>query len=234
MTGPQDAASFDAYATSYHAELDKALSVSGETAAFFARERVRWLAGRLERHGRLIRRAMDFGCGTGSSAPLILEALGADSILGVDTSSALLEAARRDHESPQVSFVATEQYAPQGEMDLVYCNGVFHHIPESGRPGAVEYIRRALRPGGLFALWENNPWNPGTRYIMRRTPFDRDARTLSPPQARRLLKDGGFQPLETTFRFIFPHLLRCLRFLEPRLARAPLGGQYQVLAIKPS
>ena len=37
----------------------------------------------------------------------------------------------------------------------------------------------ALRPGGLFAFWENNPWNPGTRLVMSRIPFDRDAITLS-------------------------------------------------------
>jgi hypothetical protein len=25
---------------------------------------------------------------------------------------------------------------------------------------AVDYVYRSLRPGGLFAFWENNPWNP--------------------------------------------------------------------------
>ena len=37
----------------------------------------------------------------------------------------------------------------------------------TSRAGATRRWRRfvrALRPGGLFALWENNPWNPGTRW----------------------------------------------------------------------
>jgi hypothetical protein len=52
---------------------------------------------------------------------------------------------------------------------------------------------RSLRPGGLFAPWENNPWNPNTRYVMSRIPFDRDATTLSPPKAVGLLRQNGFQ-----------------------------------------
>jgi hypothetical protein len=91
-----------------------------------------------------------------------------------------------------------------------------------------------LRPGAIFAFWENNPWNPGTRYVMRRVPFDRDAVTLSPPEARRWLRSAGFEILRTDFLFIFPRPLRWLRRLEPILSRAPLGGQYQVLCRKRS
>jgi SAM-dependent methyltransferase len=116
---------------------------------------------------------------------------------------------------------------------LVYCNGVFHHIPPTERAQAVNYIWRSLRPGGLFALWENNPWNPGTRYVMSRIPFDRDAITLSPPEAGSLLRRGGFHVLRTDSLFLFPKLLKCLRWIEPFLSRMPLGGQYQVLCRKP-
>ena len=68
-------------------------------------------------------------------------------------------------------------------MNLAYCNGVFHHIPLVERSAAVACVNRALRAGGLFALWENNPWNPGTRYVMAHCDFDRDAITLTPPGA---------------------------------------------------
>ena len=91
---------------------------------------------------------------------------------------------------------------------------------------------RALRPGGLFAFWENNPWNPGTRMIMRRIPFDRDAVMVAPAAARRLLIDGGLEVVSTEFRFYFPAPLRRLRPLEPHLRRLPLGAQYLVLARK--
>ena len=46
-------------------------------------------------------------------------------------------------------------------------------------PDICGFVRQGLRPGGVFALWENNPWNPGTRLVMRRIPFDRNAVLLS-------------------------------------------------------
>jgi hypothetical protein len=84
----------------------------------------------------------------------------------------------------------------------------------------------------VFAVFENNPWNPGTRLVMRRIPFDRDAETLSPPAGRRLLRSAGFEVLRTDFVFFFPRALHILRPLERRLARLPLGAQYLVLARK--
>ena len=115
---------------------------------------------------------------------------------------------------------------------MVFCNGVFHHILPAERAAAVDYIFHNLRPGGIFAFWENNPWNPGTRYVMSRIPFDRDAITLSPPTARRLLCDGGFEIERTDFLFLFPRALGWLRGIEPLVCRLPLGAQYQVLARK--
>jgi len=112
----------------------------------------------------------------------------------------------------------------------VFSNGTFHHIPPAERPGALAFIHRNLKPGGLFALWENNPWNPGTRWIMSRIEFDRDAITLSPPYARAMLRGNGFDVLESTSCFFFPAALKALRGLEPALKGIPLGAQYLVLA----
>jgi hypothetical protein len=81
-----------------------------------------------------------------------------------------------------------------------------------------------LKPGGWFCFWENNPWNPGTRIVMSRIPFDRDAVTLSAPQASRLLRAAGFTVVTTDFLFIFPNFLRHCRPVEPWLCRLPLGA----------
>ena len=117
---------------------------------------------------------------------------------------------------------------------MAYCNGVFHHIDPTDRPAAVRYVWKALRPGGVFAFWENSPWNPGTRLVMRRIPFDRDAVLLAAPAARRLLEGNGFEVVRTDFTFVFPNFLKALRRVEKRLARLPLGAQYLVLARKPA
>ena len=147
------------------------------------------------------------------------------SLCWASTSSAKsLDVARRTYRSADAQFLLFNQYQPRERIDLVYCNGVFHHIPLSGRAAVIDYIHRLLRPGGLFALWENNPWNPGARYVMSRIPFDRDAITLTPPEARGLLRGGGFQILRTDFLFIFPRMLSWLRAVEPSLSQLPFGG----------
>lgn len=224
---------FDAYAEAYDADLARGLALSGEDKRYFARGRVAWLAARLRELGAAPRSVLDFGCGIGTAAPLLVEMLDAGAVVGVDQSEESLALARRTIASERVEFVSLAVFRPAASFDLVFTNGVFHHVPVEERSGALALVHRALRPGGLFALWENNAWNPGTRWVMRRIPFDRDAVPLSPPGARRLVRGGGFEVLRTDFLFVFPRILRVLRRFEPALASLPLGAQYLVLCRKP-
>ena len=224
---------FDCYADSYDRALGEALAASGEDRSFFARGRVTWLADCLRRMGPSPRHVMDYGCGTGTTTPLWFGILGAETVVGVDPSQRSLEVARRNHGSPQARFLSVPEYEPAGAVDLAYCNGVFHHIPPKQRRDAVRFVYRSLRPGGLFSFWENNPWNPGTRYVMAHCALDRNAVPVSPLQARRLLRYEGFTVLRTDFLFVFPRILRALRPAERLISRLPLGAQYQILCQKP-
>lgn len=222
---------FDVYAADYDTALNRGLSVSGEGKEYFARGRLRHVAGRLAAFGESPRRILDFGCGTGTATPFLLECWPeAQLILGTDISPASLEVARRAHGSERIRFELMNEFRPDGSFDLVYCNGVFHHIPPDQRQEVLRYIRDCLRPGGRFALWENNPWNPGTRYVMSRIPFDRDAITLAPPAARRMLAEGGLEVVRSDYLFIFPRFLKWLRPLERLVVGVPIGAQYLTLA----
>lgn len=225
--------SFDECASDYDASLEKGLSVTGESKNYFARRRIEWLRDRLALYAPSLERIMDFGCGIGSSAPLLVSILGAKHVVGTDASQRSLKIAKSLYGCESASFLVLDEHQPNGTLDLVYCNGVFHHIEISARLAAVDYVYRSIRPGGFFAFWENNPWNPGTRFIMSRVSFDKNAVTLSAPSARALLQSGGFEILHTDFLFIFPRIFRCLRWIEPVCAPLPLGGQYQILCRKP-
>jgi SAM-dependent methyltransferase len=220
---------FDAYAADYDAALAQGLAVSGEDKMYFVHGRLAWLAACLRQLGEQPTTVMDYGCGIGSATPAFFEWLGVTSVVGTDIAPRALDVARRAYGSERARFLLFDHYQPHASLDLVYSNGVFHHILPHARVAAVAYVARALRPGGLWAFWENNPWNPGTRYVMHRIPFDRDAIPLTPPAARRLLLAGGFEILRTDFLFLFPRMLKWLRSIEARLARWPLGAQYQVL-----
>lgn len=233
MKPPPEPAAFDPFAADYEAALGRGLRLAGENREFFARGRVAWLARCLRPPSATIQKVLDFGCGDGAATSLLRQLGAGVTILGVDTSTASLEQAQRHHATDRIYFLPVADFKPDATFDLVFCNGVLHHVPPAGRPAPLALIHAALRPGGRFALWENNPWNPGTRLIMRRVPFDREAILLWPAAARRLLGATGFEVLRTDFQFVFPRWLRWFRPLEPALSRLPLGGQYQVLAQKP-
>lgn len=223
---------FDQYASDYDQMLGQGLAVSGEGKEYFAQGRIDWLKACMGQLRIAPCRIMDYGCGTGMAAPLLLERFDAESVVGVDSSPKLIERANRDYGSPRTTFEEILRYVPQEVMDLIYCNGVFHHIPVAKRRMAAQYIWRSLQPGGYIAFWENNPWNPGTRYVMSRTPFDRDAVTLTAAEACNLLQSVGFHIERTDYLFIFPKSLSVFRWMEPHLSPFPFGAQYLVLARK--
>jgi trans-aconitate methyltransferase len=223
---------FDSYAADYDAALMRGVAVSGEDKLYFAQKRVAWTAHRLREMQIPVSKVMDFGCGTGSSIPYLLEFLAPASVTGLDVSAGSLQIAEQTIRDSRVTFQGVFDHTPNADIDLAFCNGVFHHIPLAERPAAVEHIWKSLRPGGFFAFWENNPWNPGARLVMARIPFDRDAIMVSAPEARRLLQARGLVTRRTDFQFVFPRCLSVFRRFEPVLAPLPLGAQYLVLAQK--
>ena len=225
-------AEFDAYAANYEEALQRGLALTGEGKDFFAEGRVSWLRGQMQRRGIEAASCLDFGCGTGTSASFLRDGLGIDSYVGFDPSAASIERAGREVAWTAARFTDSENEIAEGSVDLAFTNGVFHHIPPDQRAAAVGLVWRALKPGGLFAFWENNRWNPIVHFIMSRVPFDADAQMLFPFQARRLLREAGFGILQTDSCFVFPGALAALRPLEPLLCKLPIGGQYLVLAQK--
>jgi SAM-dependent methyltransferase len=230
MSSPE----FDLHADSYDADLNQALSVSGEDKEYFASCRVRWVAQCLGELGEKPVHILDYGCGTGDTSKLLQAAFAAQSVIGVDVSQRSLELAAERNGTTACQFMNFADYPSAESIDLAYCNGVFHHIPVTMRDSAVKYIFDRIRPGAVFAFWENNPWNLGTRYVMSQCVFDHDAVTIPPPQAKALLQKNGFEVVRTDYRFFFPRFLRALRRLEARLSHVPFGAQYQVLCRKPS
>jgi SAM-dependent methyltransferase len=226
-------AEFDGFAGSYDRDLERGLALTGETKDYFARRRLVAVRRALAGLGVVPRRVLDYGCGTGTAGPLLREVLGAETVVGVDPSEASLERARAEHPDPAISFLGLDRHVPDGSFDLGFVNGVFHHIPTASRAAAARDLCGSVRRGGVIALWENNPWNPGTRWVMRRVAFDRDAVMLSPREAARLLTQAGLAVVRVEHHFFFPRLLRWLRVGDPWLRSVPFGGQYLVLARRP-
>ncbi|MBW1790106.1 MAG: class I SAM-dependent methyltransferase [Deltaproteobacteria bacterium] len=220
-------------ATTYDLMLDKGIRLSGEGKRFFILGRLNDLRRALPT-GFCPRRILDFGCGVGDTTRLLAETFPTAELVGADTAIKALDYAKEHYGNARISFEKADGLSHQAPFHLCYVNGVFHHIPPADRNGVMETIFRALSPGGYVALFENNPLNPGARMVMKRIPFDRDARPITPRAARRMLREAGFEtPRRTRFLFYFPRRAAFLRFVEPRLVHLPFGAQYHCLARRP-
>ncbi len=228
----QAGSEFDAYAADYQQVLQQGLKLTGEDSSYFAEGRIRHTAQCLRKLSVEVRSVLDFGCGTGTAAEHLLAHFPAARVCGIDVSAASIEQARQIHQDERVCFFTPSALPADIRFDLAYCNGVFHHIPPVQRADALRQIYDLLNPGGVFALWENNPWNPGTRIVMSRVEFDRDAIMLWPGATRRLLRECGFRLLRNDYLFYLPSFLKFLRPLERYLIRIPMGGQYLILCQK--
>jgi trans-aconitate methyltransferase len=225
-------ASFDDYAERYEEECRKGLALAGEGPDYFSALRIEYTVLWLATVGASnLRRVVDFGCGVGNSTPHFRRHLPEAALLGLDVSRTSVGRAQQIH-CASATFALVDEFIPAGDQELVYCNGVFHHIDPDAREEWARWVRDLLEPGGYFALWENNPWNPGAMMVMRRIPFDRDAIPLTSPEARLVLAKAGFEIIGTRYRFYFPRRLSALRALERYAERVPFGAQYCVLARK--
>jgi SAM-dependent methyltransferase len=228
MTGR---AEFDAFAKNYEEALSQGLSLTGEGPGFYAERRIAVTHNLISRHHFKADRILDFGCGIGTAIPFLNAAFSPIEILGVDISTEILAEACLKVGLQNVRFQSLEQPLPN-QCDLAYCNGVFHHIDPAHRELTCRIIFDALKPGGFFAFWENNPLNPGTRVVMSKCPFDRTANPIFARRAKKMLKETGFHLEAIVSCFFFPRVLAAFRSFEPYLSWTLLGGQYLVLGRK--
>ena len=128
---------FDQYAAAYEQALSAALAPSGEGREYFAEGRVAWLKHCVEQLRERPRAILDFGCGDGSTTPVLLRHLQAENAVGVDVSAKSLDIARKEHGAENIRYELISDLKSRDQMDLAYCNGVFHHIllspPEARR-----------------------------------------------------------------------------------------------------
>ncbi|GFK92718.1 2-methyl-6-phytyl-1,4-hydroquinone methyltransferase [Fundidesulfovibrio magnetotacticus] len=217
---------FDRSASSYGQVVGQAVAFSGQEHAFFLRVKADILAGMLARQGLAGRATMlDVGCGVGLMDAMLGPHCG--SLTGVDVSSASLDMARtncpdgdfRHYDGQRLPF-------PEQTFDLTFTVCVMHHVPPADWPGFVREMARVTRPGGLVVVMEHNPYNPLTRYVVSRVPFDKDAVLLRPGRTRALLREACLERLEVR-HFLFTPLGHALaRRFDNLLAWLPLGAQY--------
>jgi ubiquinone/menaquinone biosynthesis C-methylase UbiE len=117
--------------------------------------------------------------------------------------------------------------------DLMSAVCLFHHVEEKDRSSLMSEMFRVLKPGGLLAVIEHNPFNPLTQWIVKRSPVDENAALLTPRTSRKLLQISGlhFEGIDY-FLYLPERLHRTFGGFEALFRRLPLGGQYLALGAK--
>jgi ubiquinone/menaquinone biosynthesis C-methylase UbiE len=224
-------AEFDKVAAQYRSMHAANIKITGEDPEYFAEYKVIDIANELAQ--RVPRpRVLDFGAGIGNSVPFFRRHLPGSRVTCLDVSRKSLEIGSELH-GEQAEFTHYDGITIPYEtatFDVALASCVFHHIDHAEHVAQLREIRRVLKPGGMLCLFEHNPLNPLTRHAVNTCPFDENAVLIGAPTMRRRVRDAGFGNARVKYRIFFPHFLRTLRPLEPKLTWLPLGAQYYVLA----
>jgi SAM-dependent methyltransferase len=233
MSRSRGTASFDEYADGYGDAVQRSIAFSGVEHVLFTRRKARHLLDVVDRllgpPGDV--RALDVGCGVGSTDAYLVGRLG--ELHGTDVSA---EAVRRAADAnPSVRYTASAEASLPYEderFDLAFAICVLHHVPPGERPRFVSELRRVVRPGGLVVVFEHNPLNPLTRLAVARCEFDGDAVLLTSRSARSVLRGGGLEPIEQRYVILFPSEAPAVVAVEGAFARLPFAAQYYVAAVR--
>ncbi|MDB5202389.1 MAG: SAM-dependent methyltransferase [Ferruginibacter sp.] len=224
---------FDDFAGDYRDIHTQNVKLSGADSFYFAAMKVRLLQD-TEKNQSL--QVIDIGCGDGSTESFMQQYFPQWKVLGIDVSAESIHVAQQKNiANTTFEIYNGEQIAsPNDSADIAFMAGVLHHVAYDLHAGLIAEIFRVLKPGGRFHLFEHNPLNPLTRYLVNTCVFDKDARLLQSGYATRLLSKAGFRIRQKRFIIFFPRkgILSRLIFLERWLQWMPFGGQYYLIAEK--
>ncbi|MGA7324903.1 MAG: trans-aconitate 2-methyltransferase, partial [Rhodomicrobium sp.] len=97
-----------------------------------------------------VKAAADLGCGPGNSTELIAARFTDASIVGVDNSPEMIEAARKRLPDIQFQLCGIEEWSEPGPWGLIYANAALQWVPNHQR--LLPALVSGLAPGGTLAV----------------------------------------------------------------------------------
>lgn len=149
-------------------------------------------------------KVLDVACGTGTSALIMAEMIGADGeVVGIDLSPNMIKIAKGKVKSQNISFLnanSEEIPYPDNYFDKVHISAALHEMIYEGRVNTLREIHRVLKPSGIFvaADYYDKPHSIIAKLIFKLLMFI-EAETARDMMKRGLsneIKDIGFDVKE--------------------------------------
>ena len=224
---------FDEFANNYRDIHTQNLKLAGADSFYFAEMKVRLLRPFEKNESQQV---LDIGCGDGTTELFMQRYFSHWQLTGIDVSERSIDAAKEKN-LLDVSFSIYNGTAipfANESVDVVFIAGVLHHVEFSLHDDLIKEIARVLKRGGRLYVFEHNPLNPLTRYLVNTCVFDTNARLLRCDYTTQLLRQNKFRIQSKKFIIFFPRkkIFSPFIFLEKYLQWLPLGGQYFIKAQK--
>ncbi|MGY8669184.1 methyltransferase domain-containing protein [Bradyrhizobium sp. UFLA05-109] len=233
VTQGRVAEDFDRFADSYEEMINQAVAFAGRERAFYMDVKRGHILRLAHRHfaDLEILNVLDLGCGIGAYHPGLEGRF--RELHGVDVSAQSVKLAAARH--PFVRYLTYDgsrlPYG-DGQFTMVFTICVMHHVPPPQWESFVAEAYRVTAPGGLMLVFEHNPYNPLTQYIVKTCEIDKDAILLRPAKLRRMFTAVGFTDVFTRTIISVPPAGGFLIRMDSLLGNLPFGAQYYLSATK--
>jgi SAM-dependent methyltransferase len=232
-THEQIAQDFDRLTQTYSDEVNQAIAFTGLEHTFYIDVKRAYLLQCATEHFGHTKDldVLDLGCGIGSYHAGLENKF--RELHGVDVSAQSVEMAAQKYKFLEYkSYDGITLPYPDGRFDLIFTICVMHHVPIDSWQNFVKEIGRVLRPKGLALVFEHNPYNPITRYVVNSCAFDKDAVLLSPKHLRTLFSTQQFRNVKTRTILSVPPKGKLLQRMDHFLGHLPFGAQYYLSATR--
>jgi len=229
-----DKISFDDYVQTYQKEVQDSINFIGQDVDFFIELKADLIIELTKRNfGDLSNiKVLDIGSGIGLTDQFLTTEI--KNLYGIDVSGGAVENAK--NRNPSVRYMSYDGERLPFEdnyFDLAFAINVMHHVNPLQWENFVNEMKRVIKPGGIMAVFEHNPFNPLTRLAVSRCEFDRDAVLLSHNKIKSLFKSVHLEFLEDAYIVFFPFKAKLFRNIEFFLRWLPLGAQHYIAGRKP-
>jgi SAM-dependent methyltransferase len=212
---------------SYRNQIERSIAFTGKNLDYFTEVKADYLKKIVKKELPNISqpKLLDVGCGHGYMHSSLLKS-GFD-IVGVEVADEVLPMAKAlNKDVTYLSYDGETLPFRDATFDVALAVCVMHHIAPNGWTNFVKELSRVLIPGGIAVVFEHNPFNPLTRYVVSTNPIDKYAVLLPANKTRALLRQSGLIDIVSKNILFTPWSAEIFRKLDERLGWCPFGAQY--------